>query len=83
MQIREKIDIIRASVDIVKTKLMYFIGLVGGDFYLLLNYDKITQFFNSYLIFSIFAILGIYATMGVFINLNDLNLKKVELEELK
>lgn len=31
MKIREQIEVIRANIDIIKTKLMFFVGLVGGD----------------------------------------------------
>ncbi len=83
MEIREKIDIIKVSVDILKTKLIFFAGLVGGDIYLLINYDKISQFVNQYVIFIVFIVLGFYATLGVFLSLTDLNFRKIELEDIK
>ena len=82
MKIREKIDIIRADVDIIKTKLMFFVGLVGSDVYLLTSYDKISQFFEQYLILGVFSILGIYAVIGVTLNLISLNQLKMDLREL-
>ena len=82
MKIREKIDIIKANVDIVKTKLMFFVGLVGGDVYLLINFDKINQFFNQYLLFVVFVLLGFYAIVGVIFNLMDLNLQRKNLKDL-
>lgn len=82
MKTRKKIDIIRVDVDIVKTKLMFFVGLVGSDVYLLANYDKISQFFEQYLILIIFNILGGYAIIGVIFNLIDLNQLKINLKEL-
>ncbi len=82
MKIREQIEIVRVNIDIIKTKLMFFVGLVGGDVLLLTNYDKIHQFFGKYLILFVFNILGIYAVIGVVFNLTELNQKKLELEEL-
>ncbi len=83
MEIREKIDIIRANVDIVKTKLMFFAGLVGGDAYLLTNYDKITMFVNQYVLTIAFIVLAFYAVLGVVFNLVNLSVQKIELENLK
>ena len=82
MKIQEQIEVIRANIDIIKTKLMFFVGLVGGDVLLLTNYDKINQFFGKYLILVVFNVLGIYAVIGVVFNLTELNQKKMDLEEL-
>ena len=73
MEIREKIDIIRAVTDILlKAKLMFFSGLVGGVVYMLVNYDEINKFINEYVLLIAFVVLGIYAILGVVLNIIDL-----------
>ena len=77
------IETLKIELDILKTKLVFFVGLAGGDIYLLINYDKINIFFNQYFIWFVFILFGIYSIVGVIVNFLNINKIKAYLKGLK
>jgi len=66
-------DNIKYRIDILKFKVTIFTSLFGGIVYLVVNYEKISQFISPYwFAVLIFALLA-YALIGYLKNLGELS----------
>jgi hypothetical protein len=77
------VEIIKAYIEIVKIKLVYFSSVLAGSAFIFLNFEKVVKFLNEYLIYLFLLILFIYGIIGIMKNLIELNSYKIKLGETK
>jgi len=73
--------VIKAYIEIVKIKLVYFSSVLAGSAFIFLNFEKAVYFLNEYAVYFFLLILFIHGIIGIMKNLIELNSYKVKLGE--
>ncbi len=75
------IERLKLQIEIIKTKLLFFVGVVGAGGYLLDKIEAFEKYFNHFLLVSGSYGLLLYGSMGIIFNMILLNKKYEELED--
>ena len=74
------IEKIKLQIEIIKIKLLFFVGVVGAGSYLLDKIETYEKYFNHFVLLGGSYGLLLYGSMGIIFNMILLNKKYTELD---